>query len=226
MYSRTSRDGNSRLHPSGAGRESPESKEMSWRSGANEAFGGSLAPIVLREQIGSTPLTIRRAHNRRRVSRTVTPSPTVTAVNRSETPSVAELVASSITVTRTLHQPQGGALSGSLQGDPQRVGACCLRARRGIPAQAARVPASRCPAAQNPGVWAAGQRTLGGLEHDRQEEADAGSGKKAAFSGCETLPALSFDCFGRASRATCFDGDLHSTFHRIFEGHLDSEQFS
>ena len=32
-----------------------------------------------------------------------------------------------------------------------------------------------------------------------------------------------FDCFGLGSRATCFDGDLHSTFHRIFEGHLDSE---
>ena len=33
-----------------------------------------------------------------------------------------------------------------------------------------------------------------------------------------------FDCFGLGFRATCFDGDLHSTFHRIFEGHLDSEQ--
>jgi len=54
--------------------------------------------------------------------------------------------------------------------------------------------------------------------------ADAGSGKKAASSGCEMLPALGFDCFGLASRASCFDGDLHSTFHRIFEGHLDSEQ--
>jgi hypothetical protein len=25
-------------------------------------------------------------------------------------------------------------------------------------------------------------------------------------------------------RASCLDSDLHSTFHRIFEGHLDSEQ--
>jgi aryl-alcohol dehydrogenase-like predicted oxidoreductase len=33
-----------------------------------------------------------------------------------------------------------------------------------------------------------------------------------------------FDCFGLGFRATCFDGDLHGTFHRIFEGHLDSEQ--
>ena len=35
---------------------------------------------------------------------------------------------------------------------------------------------------------------------------------------------LNFDCFGLGFRATCFDGDLHSIFHRIFEGHLDSEQ--
>ena len=36
--------------------------------------------------------------------------------------------------------------------------------------------------------------------------------------------SLTFDCFGLGFRATCFDGDLHGTFHRIFEGHLDSEQ--
>ena len=36
--------------------------------------------------------------------------------------------------------------------------------------------------------------------------------------------SLTFDCFGLGFRATCFDGDLHSIFHRIFEGHLDSEQ--
>jgi hypothetical protein len=35
---------------------------------------------------------------------------------------------------------------------------------------------------------------------------------------------FTFDCFGLGFRTTCFDGDLHSTFHRIFEGHLDSEQ--
>jgi hypothetical protein len=62
------------------------------------------------------------------------------------------------------------------------------------------------------------------LGHDRQEETNAGSGKKAAFPGCEMLPTLSFDCFGLAPRAACFDGNLHSTFHRIFEGHFDSEQ--
>ncbi len=33
-----------------------------------------------------------------------------------------------------------------------------------------------------------------------------------------------FDLLGLGFRATCFDGDLHSIFHRIFEGHLDSEQ--
>jgi hypothetical protein len=32
-----------------------------------------------------------------------------------------------------------------------------------------------------------------------------------------------FDCFGLGFSATCFDGDLYGTFHRIFEGHLDSE---
>ena len=31
------------------------------------------------------------------------------------------------------------------------------------------------------------------------------------------------DCFGRGVRATCFDGNLYSIFHRIFEGHLDAE---
>ena len=36
--------------------------------------------------------------------------------------------------------------------------------------------------------------------------------------------SFTFDCFGLGFRATCFDGDLHGTFHRIFEGHLDSEQ--
>jgi|SRR5436309_11445789 len=36
-------------------------------------------------------------------------------------------------------------------------------------------------------------------------------------------PSFNFDCFGLGFRATCFDGDLHSTFHRIFEGNLDSE---
>ena len=29
---------------------------------------------------------------------------------------------------------------------------------------------------------------------------------------------------GLGFRDTCFDGDLHSIFHRVFEGHLDSEQ--
>ena len=33
-----------------------------------------------------------------------------------------------------------------------------------------------------------------------------------------------FDFLGLCFRATCFDSDLHSIFHRIFEGHLDSEQ--
>ena len=33
-----------------------------------------------------------------------------------------------------------------------------------------------------------------------------------------------FDYLGLGFRATYFDGDLHSIFHRIFEGHLDSEQ--
>ncbi|HEY3121650.1 MAG TPA: hypothetical protein VGL15_13560, partial [Vicinamibacteria bacterium] len=33
-----------------------------------------------------------------------------------------------------------------------------------------------------------------------------------------------FDFLGRGFRATCFDGDLHSILHRIFERHLDSEQ--
>jgi hypothetical protein len=32
-----------------------------------------------------------------------------------------------------------------------------------------------------------------------------------------------FDFLGLGLRATCFDGDLHSIFHRIFEGHLDSK---
>ena len=32
-----------------------------------------------------------------------------------------------------------------------------------------------------------------------------------------------FNCFGLGFR-TYFDGDLHSIFHWIFEGHLDSEQ--
>ncbi len=36
--------------------------------------------------------------------------------------------------------------------------------------------------------------------------------------------SFTFDCFGLGFRATCFDDDLHSIFHRIFEGHLDSEQ--
>jgi hypothetical protein len=36
--------------------------------------------------------------------------------------------------------------------------------------------------------------------------------------------SLTFDWLGLGFRATCFDGDLHGTFHRIFEGHLDSEQ--
>ena len=33
-----------------------------------------------------------------------------------------------------------------------------------------------------------------------------------------------FDFLGLDFRATYLDGDLHSIFHRIFEGHLDSEQ--
>jgi hypothetical protein len=33
-----------------------------------------------------------------------------------------------------------------------------------------------------------------------------------------------FDLLDLGFRATCFDGDLHSILHRIFEGHLDSEQ--
>ena len=33
-----------------------------------------------------------------------------------------------------------------------------------------------------------------------------------------------FDFLGLGFHATCFDGDLDSIFHRIFEGHLDSEQ--
>ena len=33
-----------------------------------------------------------------------------------------------------------------------------------------------------------------------------------------------FDFLDLGLRATCFDGDLDSIFHRIFEGHLDSEE--
>ena len=33
-----------------------------------------------------------------------------------------------------------------------------------------------------------------------------------------------FDLLDRGVRATRLDGDLHSIFHGIFEGHLDSEQ--
>jgi hypothetical protein len=39
----------------------------------------------------------------------------------------------------------------------------------------------------------------------------------------ENLWIFSFDCFGLGFRAACSDGDFHSIFHRIFEGHLDSE---
>ena len=32
-----------------------------------------------------------------------------------------------------------------------------------------------------------------------------------------------FNCFGLIFRGTCSDGDLHSIFHWILEGDLDSE---
>jgi hypothetical protein len=36
--------------------------------------------------------------------------------------------------------------------------------------------------------------------------------------------SLGFDLLGLGFRDTHLDGDLHGIFHRIFEGHLDSEQ--
>jgi hypothetical protein len=39
-----------------------------------------------------------------------------------------------------------------------------------------------------------------------------------------TTGSSGFDLLGFGFRATYFDNNLHSIFHRIFEGHLDSEQ--
>ena len=77
------------------------------------------------------------------------------------------------------------------------------------------------------GFWSPfrGVRPLDSTERGRDQPTALRSLRtSSSISGCETLQALSFDCFGLGSRATCLDGDLHSTFHRIFEGHLDSEQ--
>ena len=69
-----------------------------------------------------------------------------------------------------------------------------------------------------------GEGKSAGLAHGRWPHAarDARNGRWCVGSAVSL--SFTFDCFGLGFRATRFDGDLHSTFHRIFEGHLDSEQ--
>ena len=44
------------------------------------------------------------------------------------------------------------------------------------------------------------------------------------LEACQLNGSSGFEFLGLGFLDSCFDGDLHRILHRIFEGHLDSEQ--
>jgi hypothetical protein len=68
----------------------------------------------------------------------------------------------------------------------------------------------RCPANSS---------KLGSAEEGLLEPRTINRDKPGLLSGSSGFKSL-----GLGFREPCFDGDLHSIFHRIFEGHLDSKQ--
>jgi len=51
-----------------------------------------------------------------------------------------------------------------------------------------------------------------------------GRTRRDSLKSSQVNGSSGFDYLGLGFRATYFDGDLHSIFHRIFEGDFDSEQ--
>ena len=71
-----------------------------------------------------------------------------------------------------------------------------------------------------------GRRSLrrAGNAWDRLREHFSGWKARTITIGQYPNGSSGFEFLGLGFRDTCFDGDLHSILHRIFNGHLDSEQ--